>query len=56
MITIYDLTETIIKLQKRPSRTSTSATKTKIIFKDPTVKDLAILLAINAYNYYMGEE
>ena len=52
--TAYDLTETVIKSQKQPSRTSASATITKTIFRDSAVKDLAIPLAIDAYNHNMG--
>src|SRR5438105_3743619 len=54
MTTAYNLTKTIIKLQNRPSNTSTSATITRPIFRDLLKKDLPIPIAINAYNYHMG--
>jgi hypothetical protein len=44
----------VIKAQKRPNATSTSATITRPMFGDSPVKDLPILAAIDAYNRYMG--
>ncbi len=53
MTTAYNLTDTIIRPRKRPSKTSTSAAITRPIFGDSPVKDLPILVAIDAYNHHM---
>ena len=54
MITAYNLTDTIIRSRKRPSSTSTSAFITQSIFGTFARKDLSVLIAIDAYNHYMG--
>ncbi len=54
MTTAYNLTDTVIRARKRPSATSTSASITRSIFGDLSVKDLPIPTAINAYNHHMG--
>jgi hypothetical protein len=54
MTTAYNLMNTVIRPQKRPITTSTSAAITRPIFRDSPVKDLPILVAINAYNHHMG--
>ncbi len=55
MITVYNLTDTIIRAWKRSSATSTSAAITWSVFRSLSVKDLSILTAINTYNHYMSE-
>jgi hypothetical protein len=56
MITAYNLMDIVIRPQKRPSTTSTStsAAITRPVFGDSPVKDLPILVAIDAYNHHMG--
>ena len=55
MTTAYNLIDVIIRACKRSSSTSTSASITRSVFEVLSVKDLPILVAINAYNYYMSE-
>jgi hypothetical protein len=54
MTTAYNLMETVIRPQKRPSTTSTSAAITRPIFGDSPVKDLPIPVAIDTYNHHIG--
>ncbi len=49
-----NLTNTIIQPRKRSSKTSTSAAIIRSIFSDSSVKDLSILVAIDAYNHHMN--
>ena len=44
----------IIRSCKRSSATSTSASITRSVFEDLSVKDLPILTTIDAYNHYMS--
>ena len=55
MTTAYNLTDTVIRLCKRPSSTSTSVSITRSVFRNLLVKDLPISVTINAYNHYMNE-
>ena len=54
MTTAYNLTDTVIWSQNRPSSTSTSVSIIRSIFEDSAIKDLSILIAINVYNHYMS--
>jgi len=54
MTTAYNLTDTVIRARKRPSRTSTYASITRPVFGGSPVKDLPIPVGINAYNQHMG--
>jgi len=52
--TAYSLKETIEKLRKRPSLTSTNARIVRPVFGEEHSKLLSIPLAIDAYNHYMN--
>ena len=54
MTTAYNLTDTVIQSQKRPSATSTSAFIIWPVFENSLQKDLPIPVVIDAYNYYIG--
>ena len=54
MTTAYNLTNIVIRARKRPNSTSKSASITRPIFGNSSIKDLPISTAINAYNHYMG--
>ena len=54
MTTAYNLTNLVIRACKKPSSTSTSTAITRAVFGASSTKDLSILVAINAYNHYMG--
>ena len=55
MITIYNLTNMIIRTHKKSNHTSTYTSITRLIFEDSLIKELFILVNINAYNHYMRE-
>ena len=55
MITVYNLTDMIIRACKRSSHTSTYASITRSVFENFSVKELSILIDINAYNHHMRE-
>ena len=55
IITVYNLTDMIIRTHKRSSSTSTSVSITRSVFGNLPVKKLPILIAINVYNHYMSE-
>ena len=55
MITVYNLTDMIIRAHKRSSHTSTYASITRSVFGDSLIKELPISVDINTYNYYMRE-
>jgi Transposase IS4 len=54
MTTAYNPKDIVIRSQKRPSATSTSASITRPIFGASPVKDLPIPTPINAYNHHIG--
>jgi Transposase IS4 len=54
MTTMYDLTETIPRLRKRPAPTSTNARIVRPIFGESTEKQLLIPQIIDDYNHYMN--
>ena len=55
MITVYNLTDMIIRAHKRSSHTSTYASITRPVFENSPVKELPIPVDINAYNHHMRE-
>jgi predicted AAA+ superfamily ATPase len=54
MTTMYNLTETIPRLQKRPAPISTNARIVRSIFSESTEKQLLIPQIINDYNHYIN--
>jgi Transposase IS4 len=54
MTTAFRPTDTIEKLRKRPSLTSTNAYVVRPVFSDLYLKMLRIPRSINMYNHYMG--
>ncbi len=55
MITVYNLTNMIIRACKRSSHTSTYANITRLIFENSLIKKLSISVDINAYNHHIRE-
>ena len=55
MTTVYNLTDTVIKACKRSDSTSTSASITRSVFEDSSIKNLSISVIIDVYNHYMKE-
>jgi len=55
MITVYNLTDMIIRACKRSSHISTYASITRSVFENSSVKKLSISVDINAYNHYIRE-
>ncbi|KAF2174422.1 hypothetical protein K469DRAFT_614459, partial [Zopfia rhizophila CBS 207.26] len=52
--TVGDLQKTVIRLRKRPSKTQTSAIKTRRMFRDYIRKKLSIPKLVDLYNHYMN--
>jgi hypothetical protein len=52
--TVHTANDFIIRLRKRPAKTSTSARIVRCIFGDDATKDLEIPLFIDDYNHRMG--
>ena len=48
--TVEDLEATVIRLRKIPGATRTGATKTRQVFGDEVIKDMAIPELIDQYN------
>ena len=55
IITVYNLTDTVIRSYNRSSSTSISVSIIRAIFENSVKKNLSILITINIYNQYMNE-
>ena len=49
--TVYEVDDTVIKLQKRSAETSTNAKNAQAAFQDEAQAELPVLKVINDYNY-----
>jgi hypothetical protein len=54
MTTVYDLTETVVRLRKRPAPTSTNTRIVRPVFGEEIEKELLVPRVIDDYNHYIN--